>query len=107
MSYYRHHIFCCINQRPDGRSCCAQSNAHAAHAYLKRRSKELKLDGAGGMRINSAGCLNRCAEGPVLVVYPEAIWYSYRDDSDLEEILQHHLLGGQPVTRLRLPDHGE
>ncbi len=65
------------------------------------------LNGAGGVRVNQAGCLDRCAGGPVLVVYPEAVWYTYVDKSDIDEIVQSHLQQGQVVERLRLaPDVG-
>ena len=104
MSYYRHHVFFCTNRREDGQPCCTQHGAEALRAYLKARTKELDIAGAGGVRVNSAGCLNRCAEGPVLVVYPEAVWYTYVDREDLEDILQQHLLQGRPVERLRVPD---
>lgn len=104
MSYYRHHVFFCTNLRDDGSQCCGQCNAAAARDYLKRRTKELGLTGAGGVRINVAGCLDRCALGPALVIYPEAVWYTYVDEADLEDILQSHLIGGTPVARLRLPD---
>jgi (2Fe-2S) ferredoxin len=70
---------------------------------LKQRTKELGLTGKGGVRVNNAGCLDRCAEGPVAVVYPEGIWYTYVDNTDLEEILQQHLIKGEPVERLKLP----
>lgn len=104
MSYYKYHVFLCTNQREDGRQACAQCNAPAARDFLKQRTKELGLTGKGGVRINIAGCLDRCAEGPVAVVYPEAVWYTYIDNTDLEDILQRHLIGGEPVERLRLPD---
>jgi (2Fe-2S) ferredoxin len=104
MSYYRHHLFFCTNSREDGSQCCAQCNAKASRDYLKQRTKELGLTGAGGVRVNTAGCLDRCAEGPAIVVYPEAIWYTYIDNADLDEILQSHLIDGRPVERLRLPD---
>jgi (2Fe-2S) ferredoxin len=104
MSYYRHHVFFCTNMRDDGSQCCAQCNAKAARDYLKQRAKALGLSGAGGVRVNTAGCLDRCTEGPVVVVYPEAVWYTYIDNADLDEILQRHLVDGEPVERLRLPD---
>jgi (2Fe-2S) ferredoxin len=72
--------------------------------YLKRRTKELGIAGKGGVRINTAGCLDRCQEGPVIVVYPEATWYTYVDREDLDEILSEHLLKGQVVERLRLSE---
>lgn len=104
MSYYRYHVFFCTNQREDGTQCCAQCGAPAARDFLKKRTKVLGLTGRGGVRINTAGCLDRCAEGPVAVVYPEATWYTYVDQEDLEEILQKHLVGGQIVERLLLTD---
>ncbi|SFM59079.1 (2Fe-2S) ferredoxin [Ectothiorhodospira mobilis] len=54
------------------------------------------------MRVNSAGCLDRCGEGPVAVVYPEGVWYTFADEHDLEEIIQEHLVHGRVVERLRI-----
>lgn len=71
--------------------------------HLKARTKALGLAGAGGVRVNLAGCLDRCSEGPVLVVYPEGTWYTYVDRDDMEEILTEHLIGGRVVKRLLLP----
>jgi (2Fe-2S) ferredoxin len=107
MSYYRHHVFFCTNQREDGSQCCAQCGAQEMRDYLKRRTKELDIAGKGQVRINTAGCLDRCEEGPVIVVYPEAVWYTYVDREDLEEILSEHLVNGRVVERLRLPGIGE
>jgi (2Fe-2S) ferredoxin len=69
----------------------------------KRRVKELGLAGEGRIRINKAGCLDRCELGPVAVVYPEGIWYTFVDREDIDEIIDSHLVGGVPVERLRLP----
>lgn len=102
MSHYQYHVFFCTNQRDDGRECCAQHCAADRRAYLKKRCKELGLSGEGKIRINTAGCLDRCELGPVLVVYPEDTWYSYIDDEDLEEILQKHLINGEVVERLKI-----
>ena len=102
MSHYKYHLFFCTNQRDDGREYCQQHGAVALRGYLKQRCKELKLTGEGGVRINTAGCMDRCELGPVLVVYPEAVWYSYIDEEDLEEILQKHILTGEIVERLRI-----
>ena len=71
-------------------------------AYAKARAKELGISGKGGVRINTAGCLDRCSEGPVIAVYPEGIWYTYVDESDVEEILQEHLVNGRVVKRLKI-----
>lgn len=103
MAFYRSHVFFCTNLREDGAQCCGQRGASALRDHLKRRAKELGLSGPGGVRINSAGCLGRCGEGPVIVVYPEAIWYRYVTEQDIEEILQEHLMRGRVVERLRLP----
>jgi (2Fe-2S) ferredoxin len=104
VSYYKHHVFMCVNERADGSQCCAQCNAQASRDFLKKRTKELGIAGQGGVRINTAGCLDRCSEGPVAVVYPDEVWYTYVDNEDLEEILQSHLVEGKPVDRLRLPE---
>ena len=61
------------------------------------------LSGAGKVRVNKAGCLDRCAAGPVAVVYPEGVWYSYVDTQDIDEIIDSHLKNGQVVERLRTP----
>ncbi len=102
MSYYSRHVFFCINEREDGEQCCSQFNSLALRGYAKKRCKELDIYGQGQVRINTAGCLNRCAEGPVLVVYPEAVWYTYIDEKDIEEIIQEHLIEGRIVERLRI-----
>lgn len=102
MSYFQHHVFFCLNQREDGSACCMNSGAAQGFEYMKARIKALDLNGADKVRINRAGCLDRCAEGPLLVVYPQAIWYTFVDEVDLEEIIQSHLLKGQTVERLRI-----
>jgi (2Fe-2S) ferredoxin len=104
MCYYRHHVFFCTNVRDDGSQCCAQCDAQDMRDYLKRRCKELGIARPGAVRVNTAGCMDRCAEGPVVVVYPEGVWYTYVDREDVDEILQEHLIGGRVVERLRLPD---
>ena len=70
--------------------------------YAKKRVKELKLSGPGNVRINAAGCLDRCEQGPVIVVYPEEVWYTYVDKADIDEIIDEHLVGGRVVERLRI-----
>lgn len=100
MSWYRYHVFFCTNQREDGSECCQRFDASALRDYAKARSKELGLAGKGGVRINTAGCLDRCAEGPVIVVYPEGVWYTYLDRDDIDEILTEHLQHGRIVERL-------
>lgn len=105
MSYYQRHFFVCINQRANGEACCADHDAQAAFDHCKSRVKALGLAGKDSVRVNKAGCLDRCAGGPVGVVYPEAVWYSWVDQADLDEIVERHLQHGEVVERLVLPDH--
>jgi (2Fe-2S) ferredoxin len=102
-SYYKHHVFFCLNERDNGQDCCAQHQAQAGFDRCKAQVKAEGLAGVGGVRVNKAGCLDRCAGGPVAVVYPEGVWYSFVDASDVDEIVQSHLKNGQVVERLRLP----
>ena len=102
-SHYAQHVFFCLNRRTDGRECCASRDAEAMQAYAKDRVKALGLAGPGKVRVNKAGCLDRCEHGPVVVVYPEAVWYTYVDREDIDEIVESHLRDGRPVERLRLP----
>ena len=101
--YYQHHIFFCLNQRDDGQPCCAGRGAQAAFEHCKQQVKAAGLAGPGKVRVNKAGCMDRCAGAPVAVVYPEGVWYTYVDLADMDEIVESHLKNGQPVERLRLP----
>lgn len=102
-SYYERHIFFCLNQREGGEACCAPHGAQAAFDRCKSQAKSLGLLGAGKVRVNKAGCLDRCAGGPIAVVYPEGVWYSYVDQSDIDEIVESHLRDGVVVERLLTP----
>lgn len=103
MSYYRHHLFFCVNQREDGASCCQDFDANAMREYAKARTKELGIAGKeGAVRVNSAGCLNRCEHGPVAVVYPDDVWYTFVDKEDIDEIVEEHLQHGRVVERLKI-----
>ena len=104
MSYFKHHVFFCCNQRQPGETCCNNHQASAMQTYAKDRIGALGLKGRGKVRINKAGCLDRCDEGPVLVVYPDNVWYTYLDREDIDEIIEEHLVHDRPVPRLRLPD---
>ena len=70
--------------------------------YAKDKVKALGLAGPGKVRVNQAGCLDRCAQGPVAVVYPEGVWYTYVDEQDVDEIIEEHLVNGRPVERLKI-----
>lgn len=105
MSYYQRHIFFCLNQRPNGEACCADRGAQRAFDHCKSRVKAEGLAGPGKVRVNKAGCLDRCAAGPVAVVYPEGVWYTYVDEHDIDEIVERHLQHGEVVERLLVPPH--
>ncbi len=100
--YYKYHVFFCINQRTNGEACCADKGSVAMREYAKEKVKKLGLAGKGGVRINNAGCLDRCAEGPIVVIYPEGTWYTYVDREDIDEIIERHLAKGERVDRLRI-----
>jgi (2Fe-2S) ferredoxin len=109
--YFDAHVFCCTNLRPEGnpRGSCAARGSERLRNYMKARAKELGLEGrVRRVRVNSAGCLDRCEFGPVMVVYPEGVWYAYRTEADVDEILQAHLVEGGRVPRLMIrPDRAE
>ncbi|MCM2333497.1 MAG: (2Fe-2S) ferredoxin domain-containing protein [Anaeromyxobacteraceae bacterium] len=99
---FTHHVFICENKRPDGDqrgSCCARGSEAVRQAFkdeLARRGLK------GQVRANAAGCLDACALGPAVVVYPEGVWYGGVKAEDVPEIVERHLQGGVPVERLRL-----
>ncbi len=99
--FYRRHVFCCTNLRPgsDLRGCCAAKGSERLRDYMKARAHEL---GLRDVRINASGCLDRCALGPAMVIYPEGVWYNYSTREDLDEILNTHLVAGGRVARLLL-----
>lgn len=100
--YYTSHIFCCTNQRPPGheRGCCADKGSERLRIYMKRKAKEMGLK---DIRVNGAGCLDRCELGPCFVIYPEGVWYSPKTEADIDEILTVHVQQGKRVERLMLP----
>jgi len=103
MAYYKAHVFCCINERPPGhpRGCCKEKGAESLRNYMKARIKE---EGIESVRINNAGCLDRCELGPTMVIYPEGVWYTYASPADVDEIIERHLKKGERVERLLLTD---
>jgi (2Fe-2S) ferredoxin len=99
--YYEAHVFCCTNRRPAGhpRGCCAERDGEALRDHMKSRARDLGLK---NVRINSAGCLDRCELGPTMVIYPEGVWYSVPTKADVDEVLETHMLKGGRVERLML-----
>ncbi len=100
--YYRYHLFFCVNTRDDGGPCCGDAAAQQLRDYAKQRIGELGDAVPESVRVNTAGCMNRCSEGPVMVVYPEGVWYRYRSREDIDEIITEHLCNQRPVARLRI-----
>jgi (2Fe-2S) ferredoxin len=101
---FERHVFICTNQRPEGhpRGCC---NPDASDALQKAFKKALAERGlARRIRANKSGCLDQCEHGPTVVVYPDGVWYGGVRESDVAEIVDRHLVGGEPVARLRLAD---
>ena len=94
-----------MNERKAGEASCAQQHAQEGFDRCKQRVKEAGLSGPGQVRVNKAGCLDRCAAGPVAVVYPEGVWYTYVDNGDIDEIVDSHLTNGKVVERLLVPEH--
>jgi (2Fe-2S) ferredoxin len=102
-NYYARHIFFCLNERKNGEESCSQHSAQEGFDRCKARVKEMGLAGPGKVRVNKAGCMDRCAGGPVAVVYPECVWYTFVDTDDIDEIVESHLKDGNVVERLLLP----
>lgn len=102
MGYYQRHVFFCLNERDAPEKCCANAGAAEMQKYAKDRVKALGLSGEGKVRINKSGCLDRCEEGPCVVVYPDDVWYTYVDRSDIDEIIDRHVVNGEVVERLRI-----
>tara|TARA_Y100000991_G_scaffold92888_1_gene70115 strand:+ start:869 stop:1174 length:306 start_codon:yes stop_codon:yes gene_type:complete len=98
---YDYHIFCCVNERPASavRECCKKKNSLILRNHMKKRISELGLK---RVRVNQSGCLDRCELGPIMVVYPEGVWYSFKNIKDIDEIISEHLLKGKIVKRLIL-----
>jgi len=104
MKKFDKHIFICENRRPAGnpRGCCADKNSLKIRDLFKQRLKKLGLNSS--IRANASGCLDACAHGVTVVVYPEQIWYGDVTLNDVEEIIQEHLIKNQPVVRLKIND---
>ena len=104
--YFSCHVFACTNVRPEGhpRGSCARKGSVALRDYMKDKAKQMGLK---GIRINAAGCLDRCELGPTLVIYPDGIWYRFASESDVDEILETHIKNKGRVERLMMkPEDG-
>lgn len=99
---FQKHVFVCTNRRPDGhpKGCCATKGGEEVRAAFKAELEKRGIKGQ--MRANAAGCLDTCAFGISVVVYPEGVWYGGVKVEDVPTIVEEHLLGGKPVERLRM-----
>ena len=105
MSYYERHVFFCCNQRDAAEQRALlqrQGRVRRCATTPRSASRSSGSRAQGKVRINQAGCLDRCEEGPCVVVYPEAVWYTYVDRADIDEIIEEHLRHGRIVERLRI-----
>ena len=100
MSRFRKHLFICNNKRSedDPRGSCSEKNSDSLIDYAKKRVHELGLKGE--IRVNKAGCLDACAYGPAMVVYPDDTWYSPKTKNDIEVILEKHILNNKIAEEL-------
>jgi len=103
MLKYRHHLFICMNQRTDNdpRGCCSAKGSAAIRDAFKEEIERRGLKGV--IRANQAGCLDTCALGPSVVIYPEGVWYTVKTVDDVKEITERHLIRGEIVERLLMP----
>jgi (2Fe-2S) ferredoxin len=99
MAGYRRHVFVCLNERDpsDPKGSCKHRGSEAVFKALKEGAAKA---GLRDVRINRAGCMEHCAYGPTVVVYPEAVWYHVPTAVDAKEVLETHVIGGEIVDRL-------
>ncbi len=88
--FYETHVFICTNRRPEGhpRGSCADKGSEKIRDYMKARAKEAQIP---KIRINAAGCLDRCELGPCAVIYPEGIWYRLDSREAVDTVLARHI----------------
>ncbi|KTD33335.1 (2Fe-2S) ferredoxin [Legionella nautarum] len=104
MTHYTKHVFLCTNQKIAGKKCCASSGGEPFFNHMKAKLSELELHGPGKIRVSKSACLGRCSEGPCIVIYPEGVWYTYATEADIDEIIDSHLIAGETVERLLIPN---
>jgi (2Fe-2S) ferredoxin len=100
MPRYQRHIFVCTNRREptDPIGCCAAKGSEEIRAAFKAEVKRRRLNLV--VRANASGCLDACAFGVTVVIYPEAVWYGGVTLADVTEIMDRHVIGGEVVERL-------
>lgn len=105
MSYFQNHIFICNNKRETS-ICCSREDTSNILSHMKKYLRKLESTNVRSIRVSSSGCLGRCSQGPILVIYPEGIWYRYESIQDIEEILDTHFTLKKVVKHLAIdPTH--
>ena len=104
MPFFQRHVFVCTNERAPGnpKGCCKSKGAEEVRDELKKRLAERGLKKV--VRANAAGCLDQCEHGVTVVVYPEQVWYGNVTVADVPELIERHIVGGEYVERLMIPD---
>jgi (2Fe-2S) ferredoxin len=104
MPSFSRHVFVCTNERSgdDPRGSCQVRGGAEVRDRLKSELKKHRV--LKSIRVNNAGCLDQCQSGVAIVVYPEQVWYQHVTADDVPELVENHLIGGQPVERLLMPD---
>jgi (2Fe-2S) ferredoxin/ubiquinone/menaquinone biosynthesis C-methylase UbiE len=98
MEPFRHHVFVCTQPKPEGVTSCPGSDSWAIVQALERESLAAGIDDK--VQVTTCGCLGLCDDGPIVIVYPEGIWYRKVKEADVPEIATSHLRDGKPVSRL-------
>ena len=103
MAGYRRHVFVCLNERDpkDPKGSCKHHGADEIFKVLKAGAAKAGLK---DVRINRAGCMEHCAHGPTVVIYPEAVWYQVPTVENAQQILREHVIGGEVVEHLRIKE---
>lgn len=99
--FYKKHIFFCCNKKSDETGCGAKGGEEA-FAFAKMYLQSLDLWGEGKYRASKSGCLGRCVDGPICVVYPDGIWYTYIDETDIRQIIDEHIINDKIVKHLQV-----
>jgi (2Fe-2S) ferredoxin/SAM-dependent methyltransferase len=102
MEPFHHHVFVCTQDKPEGVTCCTGSGSWQVLRALERELLSQGLD--NDVQLSTCGCLGLCEEGPILIAYPDGVWYHKLQVSDVPEIVSSHLRGGQVVARLAWTD---
>ena len=102
MEPFRHHVFVCTQEKPEGVTSCPSNGSWQVLRALESQVISQDLD--NNVQISTCGCLGLCDEGPIFIVYPEGVWYHKVREADVREIVSSHLRDGKLVERLAWTD---